>query len=359
MADLRCTGVVKRYQDDVVLSGVDLTVAHGTMTAILGASGSGKTTLLRVIMGFIAADVGRITLGDAVVSDAPRVNVKPEARAIGYVAQEGALFPHLTVGENVGFGLARAERKSSRRITEVLELVGMGAAYERRHPHEISGGEQRRVALARALAPRPKMVLLDEPFSGLDAGLRGETRQAVLAALVVEETTSLLVTHDQSEAMSMGREVAILRNGLLAQTATPAAVYHAPVTLDVARFVGDAIVLPGRHNGTIVDCVLGPLPTVAARDHADVLVMIRPEQIQMTRNSGQPSGAGVGMPAEVTDIIYYGPDTVVKLVLEHAGSKYLLSARAFSHLAPTVGEKVQLAVTGAVMTYPPADTDGA
>src|SRR5204863_5181255 len=136
----------------------------------------------------------------------------------GYVTQEGALYPHLNVAENVGFGLRRADRKAGRRTAEVLELVGLGTEFARRPVHELSGGEQRRVALARALAPRPRLVLLDEPFSGLDPGLRGETREAVLRALEAESTTSVLVTHDQSEALSMGREVAVLRAGRLVQT---------------------------------------------------------------------------------------------------------------------------------------------
>ena len=344
MADLRCDAVAKHFHEHRVLTDIDLTVPHGTLTAVLGASGSGKTTLLRLIMGFAHADSGRILLGGDVVSDASGVHVKPEARAIGYVAQEGALFPHLSVGENVGFGLPRSERRSSHRITEVLQLVGMGAS-EHRHPHEISGGEQRRVALARALAPHPKMVLLDEPFSGLDAGLRVETREAVLAALTEEETTSLLVTHDQGEAMSLGREVAVLRHGCLAQTATPDVLYHAPVDVVVARFVGDAVVLPGNRTAGAVECVLGTLRVTGHGDDGAVLVMIRPEQIGMLRR-------GVGSDALVTGCTYFGPNTMVKLTLDHEEATYLLSARAFSHEAPRVGERVHLVVSGSVITYP-------
>ena len=175
MAELRCRGVGKAYGARPVLSGVDLLVPEGTLTAILGASGSGKTTLLRLIIGFIAPDEGRIEVGGAVVAEAGSQHLPPERRAVGYVAQEGALYPHLDVAGNVGFGLPRAERKAGRRIDEMLALVGLGRDYAGRLPHELSGGEQRRVALARALAPRPRLVLLDEPFSGLDAALRVET----------------------------------------------------------------------------------------------------------------------------------------------------------------------------------------
>ena len=174
------------------------------------------------------------------------LHVAPDKREIGYVAQEGALFPHLTVAENVAFGLPRGERRNGSRTSEALDLVGLGSGYAARRPHELSGGEQRRVGLARALAPKPRIVLLDEPFSGLDAHLRAETRAAVTRALAAEGATAVLVTHDQAEALSMGREVAVLRSGRLAQTATPTVLYRAPVDLDVARFVGDAVIVPGN-----------------------------------------------------------------------------------------------------------------
>src|SRR3984885_6488130 len=183
MAELRCERISASYGPDDVLSGVDLIVPDGTLTAILGASGSGKTTLLRVIMGFIAPRDGAVTVGGAVVAQAGGVHLAPEKRAIGYVAQEGALYPHLSVAENVSFGLPRRERKTSARAAEVLELVGLDAGYGARRPHELSGGEQRGGARARPLAPRPPLVRLEEPFSGLDAGLRAETRAAVVHAL--------------------------------------------------------------------------------------------------------------------------------------------------------------------------------
>ena len=179
MAELRCTSLAKSYGTRAVLREVDLVVPEGTLTAILGASGSGKTTLLRLIIGFIAPDRGTIEVDGTVVAAAGGLHVAPDKREIGYVAQEGALFPHLTVAENVAFGLPRGERKNGSRTNEALDLVGLGSGYAARRPHELSGGEQRRVGLARALAPKPRIVLLDEPFSGLDAHLRAETREAV------------------------------------------------------------------------------------------------------------------------------------------------------------------------------------
>ncbi len=263
---LQCTGVMKSYGARQVLSGIDLSLPADSLTAVIGASGSGKTTLLRLIMGFESLDEGTVIVGGSVVSSAAigakSVHLAPEKRRIGYVPQEGALFPHLSVAENIGFGLPRRERHRSGRVAEVAEIVGLGADHLDRPPGQLSGGEQRRVALARALAPRPAIVLLDEPFSGLDAGLRAETRAALLTALAREHATALLVTHDQAEALSMGDLVAVLRDGALAQIDDPVSLYRRPVDLDVARFVGEAVVMPGRmrFGDRVVTCALGRLP---------------------------------------------------------------------------------------------------
>jgi iron(III) transport system ATP-binding protein len=334
-----------------VLRDVDLEVPAGTLTAILGASGSGKTTLLRTIIGFIELDAGMVTVGEEIVADAQRVHLASNKRAIGYVAQEGALFPHLTAGENVGFGLARSERKRGARIAEVLELVGLDVSYAERPSHELSGGEQRRVALARALAPRPRIVLLDEPFSGLDAALRVETRAAVLRALREEGTTALLVTHDQAEALSMGSEVAVLREGRLAQRATPTVLYRTPVDSDVAQFVGEAILSPGNANSIGVRCALGQLTVVNPGLEGPVEVMIRPEQIHLVRRNGANATNGDGVTAKVIDHAYYGPDTVVRLSLD-GSPQTIIKARTFDHKIPAVGELVELAVLGPVVVFP-------
>ena len=349
MAELRCENLAKSYGSRSVLSDVDLVVPEATLTAILGASGSGKTTLLRLVIGFIEPDEGTVSLGGIVVADAGRSHVPADKRAIGYVAQEGALFPHLTVAENVAFGLPRSERKNAARIGETLDLVALDRDYATRRPHELSGGEQRRVALARALAPRPRVVLLDEPFSGLDAALRAETREAVLSALSSEGTTSVLVTHDQAEALSMGREVAVLREGRLVQTATPTSLYRAPVDLEVARFVGEAVVVPGQARAGMVDCVLGGLPIVGSEIAGPVQVMIRPEQIRIGRNGLE---AEPGVAATVVGHNYFGPDVIVYLELEDTPRTPVL-ARSFDYETPETGEHVRLAVAGPVAVYPP------
>lgn len=346
MADLRCSAISASYGRRTVLSGVDLVVPEGTLTAILGSSGSGKTTLLRVVMGFVAPDSGVVSVGDRVVADSGRVHLAPDKRAIGYVAQEGALFPHLTVAENVGFGLPRSERRARRRVEEALDLVGLEHGYAERRPQELSGGEQRRVALARALAPRPAAVLLDEPFSGLDAALRAETRSAVLSALAATGATAVLVTHDQAEALSTGREVAVLRDGRLVQTATPPALYRRPVDLDVARFVGEAVVLPGEARGRSVTCVLGTLAIRGEEKDGPVQIMIRPEQIRL-----QPGGDG-RVAARVVGKSFFGAETELHLELLN-GEVTPVVARTFDETAVEVGERKSIVVEGPVTVYRP------
>jgi iron(III) transport system ATP-binding protein len=345
VADLTCRGLAKSYGERRVLVDVDLAVPEGTLTAILGASGSGKTTLLRVVIGFVRADEGVVTVGRTVVADAGRVHVPPHRRSIGYVAQEGALFPHLTAAGNIAFGLPRSERKRAARVEEMLDLVGLGRAYADRRPHQLSGGEQRRVALARALAPRPRLVLLDEPFSGLDAALRAETRAAVLRALAAEGTTAVLVTHDQSEALSMGREVAVLRAGRLVQTAAPTELYRKPVDLEVARFVGEAVIVSGTATDGLVECALGTLPVRGPVADGRVQVMIRPEQIRLAQSGDRASAA-----ADVVEVSFRGPDAVVRLTLRDA-EQTVVTARILDQELPAPGDLVSVAVVGPVTVY--------
>jgi iron(III) transport system ATP-binding protein len=348
MAELRCEGLAKSYGSRAVLRGVELTVPEATLTAILGASGSGKTTLLRIVMGLIEAEAGTVAVGGTVVADSRRVNVPTDKRSVGYVAQEGALFGHLTVAENVGFGLPRSERKRGARISEALALVGLDDSYARRRPQELSGGEQRRVGLARALAPRPRLVLLDEPFSGLDAALRLDTREALVRALAREGATAVLVTHDQAEALSMGSEVAVLRDGSLVQRATPGEVYRQPVDIGVARFVGEAIVLPGNVCRGRVTCALGEIDVRDGASDGPVEAMIRPEQVELVRAG---DGGASGVRAKILEHTYYGPDTVVRLALESEPDT-VVRARTFAEEIPAAGETVGLRVRGPVVVYP-------
>jgi iron(III) transport system ATP-binding protein len=285
-------GLRKSFAERVVLENVSLDVGEGSLTAILGASGSGKTTLLRLIAGFERAGAGTIRLADQIV-EGPRVYVPPERRRIGYVPQEGALFPHLSVAANVGFGLrAGTHRRDSRaiaqRVGELLELVGL-EGFERRAPHQLSGGERQRVALARALASRPALVLLDEPFSSLDVELRTAMRREVVEVLSKAGATAILVTHDQDEALSIADRVAVLQRGRIVQYDEPAVLYSRPVNGEVARFVGHGNLLLGRFENGVVHSVLGAIPVelaAPAPDRCAVGVLVRPEQIELANDDG-------------------------------------------------------------------------
>jgi iron(III) transport system ATP-binding protein len=250
MSSLTVTALTKSFGGTPVLTGIDLHVPEGSFTALLGPSGCGKTTLLRLIAGFDDADSGTVALGNRTVAGAGR-SVAARRRGVGFVPQEGGLFPHLTVAGNISFGLPRRQRRDGGRIRELLAD---------RSPHQLSGGQQQRVALARALAPQPSLVLLDEPFSSLDATLREDTRAAVSAALTASGATAVLVTHDQAEALSMADQVAVLRGGRLVQLTDPRTLYRRPGDLDVATFVGEAVVLDADLRDGLAHCALGELP---------------------------------------------------------------------------------------------------
>jgi iron(III) transport system ATP-binding protein len=345
MNALRIAHLAKRYGDVPVLDDVSLEVPSGALVAILGASGSGKSTLLRLVCGFERADGGSIRIGERLVCG-PGVHEKPERRRVGYVSQDGALFPHLSVAENIVFGLPRGERRAGGRVDTLLAMVGLPASYAARPPQALSGGEQQRVALARALAPRPGLILLDEPFSALDAALRAETREVVAAALAAAGATAVLVTHDQSEALSLGHKVAVLRHERLVQVASPRELYARPADAALARFVGEAVLLPGVAAGGHVSCALGRLPLAAGMPEGAVEVMVRPEQIRLCRD-----GQGIG--GRVRAVTYYGHDASV--TVEVAGAHSLaLCARVTGQSLPAVGEAVMLAVEGPVVAYAPA-----
>ncbi len=344
MADVRIAGLTKSFRGAPILRGVDLVVPSGALFAILGASGSGKTTLLRLLSGFERADSGVIEIGGRQAAG-PGVHVPPERRQVGYVAQEGSLFPHLSVAANVLFGLARSKRRDRLKAEALLESVGLPASYASRGPHELSGGEQQRVALARALAPKPKLVLLDEPFSALDAALRIETREAVAAILKAAGATALLVTHDQSEALSMGRQVAVLRDGVLAQVAAPEILYRQPADADLAQFVGEAVLLPGLAQGGFATCALGRLELAQSAPDGPVEVMVRPEQIRLEPRTNAGSAK-----AQVLAVTYYGHDASVILSLDAGAQR--VTTRVAGHMAPQHGAQVSLSVEGRVMAYP-------
>ncbi len=347
MSELVVRGLDKAFDGPPVLSGLDLTVPRGALAAVLGPSGCGKTTLLRVVAGFEAADRGEVVIGGRTVAG-PGVHLPPERRKVGVVPQEGALFPHLCVAGNVGFGLRRGPGRAGR-VDEMLDLVGL-AGFGSRMPHELSGGQQQRVALARALAGEPALVLLDEPFNALDTGLRNAVRDDIRTALRAAGTTAVLVTHDQQEALSMADLVAVMREGRVVQAAVPTDVYTAPHDVGVATFVGGAAVLDATADYGTARCVLGPLPLRAGDEAAagPGTVVVRPEQIVI-------GPAGVGVPARVTGSVFYGHDAMVRLTVnggDAAAAPVDLIARTLGPHGLDEHAEVGLSVLGTVSFFP-------
>ncbi|TDC64342.1 ABC transporter ATP-binding protein [Micromonospora sp. KC207] len=335
---LAVAGLTKSYQTVSALAGVDLDVRRGALLAVLGPSGCGKTTLLRCVAGFERADSGGITVAGRPVA-ADRVHVPPHRRRVAVVPQEGALFPHLSVADNVGYGLDRAARRTGR-VEEVLALVGLDG-YGPRMPHQLSGGQQQRVAVARALAPRPPLVLLDEPFSALDARLRGELRADVRQALRADGATAVLVTHDQGEALSMADAVAVMDAGRIVQCGPPAEVYRDPATPWVARFVGDAVLLPATVDDAVALTPLGRLPLRGAATGGAATVLIRPEQIRLAATGGPL--------ATVVRQDFHGHDALTTLRLDDGT---VLTARTLDEgSALAAGAQVAVTVRGEVRAY--------
>ena len=246
MTRLTVDDVSRSIGDVRILEGISFELAAGERLALVGPSGSGKSTLLRLIGGFDRVDAGRILRDNEVLSSIHE-HVPTRRRRIGYVPQEDALFPHMTAAANIGFGVPRSRRIEA--TARAADIGGIERDLLSRYPHELSGGQQQRVALARALATEPGIVLLDEPFSALDTGLRASTRDAVLRMLDRVGVTTILVTHDQTEALQFGQSIGVLEAGRLAQHGTPDAVYDSPASLAVYRFLGPAVTLPAKIDG--------------------------------------------------------------------------------------------------------------
>ncbi len=332
------------------LAGVDLDVDEGQFATVLGPSGCGKTTLLRCIAGFETPDRGAIALAGRQVAGSGRRPVPAHERGIGVVPQDGALFPHLTVGQNVAFGLPRQRRRDrSRRVDEVLDLVGL-LGYDRRRPHELSGGQQQRVALARALAPAPRLVLLDEPFSSLDAQLRAALRVEVRDLLARLRTTTVLVTHDQEEAMELADRLVVMRNGRVVQAGTPRETYQRPRDLGLARFLGEAVVVEGRIDATRpdrVDCVFGCLPIGSWHGGSGrCRVLIRPEDIRV---QAVDAGAEERRTCTVTACAFYGHDAMLRVRVPELPDQ--VHVRVIGSRPYPDGTPVHLSVVHPVSTY--------
>ncbi len=342
MSSLTVEGLAVELGGQTVLRDVSLEVAEGELAVIVGPSGCGKSTLLRAIAGLAHPSAGRIRVADVTLSD-DATFVRPERRRVGWVPQAASLFPHLTVAENVAFGLGRTGRRAERAAAgdltrELLALTGL-SELGARYPDQLSGGQAQRVSLARALAAKPDLLLLDEPFAALDPQLRAELREELGAMLHRLGVTAVLVTHDQAEALLIADTVAVMRDGSIAQQGSPVEVYRTPASVWVADFFGEANFLDGVAAGGSASTLLGAIP-VQPDSAADVTVMLRPEQLQL----------GVdGVRAHVTRVRYGGHDAIIELVT--ADGRALL-ARVPAAQIPAVGQATGVRVEGAGVAYP-------
>lgn len=339
---LELTAISKSFADVQVLDSLNLSVAPGSRTAIVGPSGSGKTTLLRILAGFETPDTGRIVMQGRTLFDENRF-VPAHQRGIGFVPQEGALFPHLNVADNIAWGLDGTRHEKRQRVEALMEMVSLDRQLATHWPHEISGGQQQRVALARALAQRPSLMLLDEPFSALDTGLRAMTRKATADLLAEAGVASILVTHDQNEALSFATQVAVMRSGRFTQVGTPYEVYTRPVDEETALFLGDALILPAQLTAGYALCALGEVPTDNAHATGQGRVMLRPEQLSVTACASHES------PISILDVDFTGHLSTLTLGL--AGQHEPVTLKTVSQPGWYPGTAVRIDIAGAARVF--------
>jgi len=331
-ARLELSGVSHAYDGRRVLANLSFRIEQGMIGCLLGASGCGKTTVLRCIAGFEPIAAGEVRLNGAVMSR-PGLMVPPEHRRIGMVFQDCALFPHLTVARNIAFGLRdMTERERSARVAELLETVGL-APVANQYPHELSGGQQQRVALARALAPRPELMLLDEPFSNLDVEMRERLSHEVRAILKQQNTTAVLVTHDQNEAFNIADEIGIMYAGSIEQWDTPYRIYHEPASRFVADFIGQGVFLPGTvTDENCIKLELGVLdapPAERLPRGTLVDVLLRPDDV--LHDDASP------LQAQVLHKAFRGAEFLYTLQLPGGGRVLSLVPSHHNH---AIGEKI-------------------
>lgn len=348
MNALELHSICKSYGAHRALENISLTVPTGSRTVIVGPSGSGKTTLLRMIAGFEFPDSGRLTFnGQTLVDDTHEVPA--HQRQIGYVPQDGALFPHMTVAANIGFGLSTKGAIKHERIAELMDSVALDSSMANRWPHELSGGQQQRVALARALAQQPRLMLLDEPFSALDTGLRAAMRKLVARLLADAGVTTILVTHDQSEALSFADQLAVMREGRVVQSGHPLDLYRYPGDEQTAMFLGDAVVMPARIEAGWAHCDLGRIPVNNHRNNHCAQIMLRPEQLQLV-GIVSSSVETAGCRAVVTERDFSGNTCTLTVELEPLSSTDLpgrsLMVRSSGLYAPPTGSAVHVLTIG-------------
>ena len=343
MNALELNAICKTFGSQRALDNITLAVPSGSRTVIVGPSGSGKTTLLRMIAGFESPDSGSLSLNGKVLLDSTR-DVPAHQRRIGYVPQDGALFPHMNVAANIGFGLATKGHARDERIAELMDSVALDSNMATRWPHELSGGQQQRVALARALAQQPSLMLLDEPFSALDTGLRTAMRKMVARLLADAGVTAILVTHDQGEALSFADQLAVMRQGCLVQAGQPMTLYLHPRDEQTALFLGEAVLIPARIENGWAECDLGRIAVNHQGRSKTAQIMLRPEQLQVSPASPD----GTGCRGVITERDFGGNTctlsvTLVAGTLEPGRS---LPVHCPGLMAPAIGSAVKLTTVG-------------
>lgn len=350
MTFLTIDNVTKSYGATVALDGIDLAIDAGGRTAIVGPSGSGKTTLLRIIAGFEIPDSGALVVDGRTLAKGQAI-VPAHKRGIGIVSQDGALFPHLTVADNIGFGMPKKDAGRTARIAELMDMVELDPIMADRRPHQLSGGQQQRVALARALALKPHLMLLDEPFSALDTGLRDTMRRTVARVLAASGTTSILVTHDQAEALSFADQLAVLREGRLVQFGSPRSLYNRPRDRETAAFLGEAILLDATISSGRAQCALGLVAVEPDAKPGAATILLRPEQIRLIAATSAITGLPVG---RVDDVEFGGGDCTVLLKLDRTDRAMpdFLSIRCPGFDVPEQGTLVEISVQGTAHVLP-------
>lgn len=342
---LEIKNLMRRYDGRLVVNDVTLRVMPGHVTCLLGPSGCGKSTTLRMIAGVEMQDAGEIWVDGNLVCNTV-FRIPPERRHIGLMFQDFALFPHLSVAQNVGFGLTGDKSAKMNRVVELLERVGL-ESYLNAYPHELSGGEQQRVALARALAPRPGIMLMDEPFSGLDNRLRDGIRDETLDILREQDTAVLLVTHEPEEAMRMADEIALMRDGRIVQQGAPYNVYNAPVDRSAMAFFSEINVIRGRVRGSLVETPFGQFLAPGAHEGNEVEIVIRPQHIKIDfdrQGRGPNPTPQDGTPARgvVERARFMGSESLVEFRMDHDGS--LLKATVPNVFLPKPGKALWLMI---------------
>ena len=344
MTSLSVSHLTVNFGSRTVISDLSFELRQGEIASLLGPSGCGKTTLLRAIAGLIQPASGAIRFGSQLVG-VSSVVLPPHKRGTGYVPQQGALFPHLTVAKNIAFGLDKntyTKTEIAAITHEMIGLIGM-KGMEDRLPSQLSGGQQTRVALARALAIKPKLILLDEPFSALDAVLRDELRTEVVGLLRELGSTAILVTHDREEALVSSDRVILMRDGKVAQNGTPEEVYEAPISPEIAASTGDVLILPAQQSGTGATFYPLSLEGAASVGSETGYVVIRPEEIRVS------TSADMGVEGSLIHIDYYGHDAM--LTVSVAQSSTPIKARVAGPADFSVGQKVYLQHLGPVRYF--------